>query len=184
MVAQIKIGDNTAGKFKCYIGDGAQAEADTYGWFFTPSEVIMAFHTKDIVKDIIPLDNNYAIQAGSFNVIVQLRNILISAVGASTAYTQFNLWKEAIFQWATGYTGDNIEGELLKFQGYDQLGNEWSRLPNYAHPTAAEFGDVVNTYGILTTKLTELINIAPLPNGDYLIKQLQFSLFRAITEVA
>ena len=180
MAAQTVIGDNTAGAFKAYLGDGAQAAVDTYGWFFTPEAVTFSIQTKAIVKGEYPQDQNYCVQGGNWNILVTMKNILIEAVGASTAITQLNLLKEALFQWSAGYTGTDIDGKLLTFQGYDNGGNEWSRSPTYAHPTAAEFA--ANSYGIMTTKLVEPIPIIPLPNGNYVIRRLKFGLFRASVE--
>lgn len=173
MVAQIEIGDKTAGKFKAYLGDGAQGAADTYGWFFLPEDLIIAIATPAQVASIVPRDKNLCVQVGSFVASVTMRNILVSAVGASAALTQLNLLKVALYEWATGYVGaGDTKGELLTFQAYDNGGNEWTTLPTWAAPT---------TCSTWYTKVIDPIQVVPQPNGDFLIPRLTLNCYRDVS---
>lgn len=93
-----------------------------------------------------------------------------------TAFAEFQKLKQAMMYWSSGNSGANAYGGyLLYFAAKDTNGNEWSKIPSYNAPT------------VLTTMRTQIIDpllIFPKPNGDFLVKEMKVSNFKAIEDVA
>ena len=157
------IGDPT--DYVVYIGDNATPGSSVYGWYLKPEHVQMNISTPASVKEQMELGINVVEQLGKLIYQLICKDIHI------TSFAHFVILKKALMYWATGNGGATYGGFELTVIAKDVNGEEWSKIPSWDAPTTLE---------PLTTKIINQIPIIPLPNGEYLIKELRLFNFKSV----
>jgi hypothetical protein len=146
----------SATDYTAFLGDAAAGSA-TYAWYMKPEQVEMQIATPESLKFIAELGINYAQQMGKLVVVFILKNIILT-------WANFENLKKALFYWSKGPASPK-GGYLLYFNCYDVIGatHDMALIGTYTTPT---------TLAQFRTRIIDPIGIVPLPNGNYLVREL------------